>query len=217
MKSITVYQKDLKAVSLAMALKDLRYYLCGVLIESNGPETRLVATDGHRLHAVQHKTQDNCPVSELVSFIVPVDMVKACIKAKSSSRHQLAEITFHVEGAKITAELPDRTTITAFAVEGKFPDYCRVLSFPFESFTNEAACYNAEYLLDADQALRDYLEINKKRNHGLGICQRGSGSGVLASGGFVAIIMPLRVEPTKGYPVGLSSPLVGVEPLRSVA
>lgn len=217
MKSVTVYQKDLKAVSLAMALKDLRYYLCGVLIESNGPETRLVATDGHRLHAIQHKTQDNCPVSELVSFIVPVDMVKACIKAKSSNRHQLAEITFHVEGAKITAELPDRTTISAFAVEGKFPDYCRVLSLPFESFTNEAASYNAEYLLDADQALRDYLEISKKHNHGLGICQRGSGSGVLASGGFVAIIMPLRVEPTKGYPVGLSSPLVGVEPLRSVA
>lgn len=217
MKSITIYQKDLKAVSLAMSLKDVRYYLCGVLIESNGPETRLVATDGHRLHAVQHKTQDNCPTSELVSFIVPADMVKTCLKAKHPNRNATPEITFYLEGALITAILPDRTTITAPRVEGKFPDYCRVLNFPFESFTNEAACYNAAYLADADQALRDYLEITKKQNHGLGICQRGSASGVLASGGFVAVIMPLRAEPTKGYPVGLASPLVGVEPLRSVA
>jgi hypothetical protein len=217
MRSITVFQKDLKAVSHAMALKDLRYYLCGVLIESNGAETRLVATDGHRLHAVQHKTQDNCPVSELVSFIVPVDMVKACLKAKHPNRNQMPEITFNIEGAKITAELPDCTTITAFAVEGKFPDYCRVLNFPFESFTNEAACYNPEYLVDADQALRDYLELTKKQNHGLGIAQRGSGSGVLASGGFVAIIMPLRADPVKGFAFGLASPLQSPEPLKAVA
>jgi DNA polymerase III sliding clamp (beta) subunit (PCNA family) len=31
-----VLQKDLKAVSLAMAVKDIRYYLQGVLFESNG-------------------------------------------------------------------------------------------------------------------------------------------------------------------------------------
>ena len=48
-----VLQKDLKAISLAMAVKDIRYYLQGVLFESNGAFTRLVATDGHRLHMVQ--------------------------------------------------------------------------------------------------------------------------------------------------------------------
>jgi len=217
MRSITVFQKDLKAVSHAMALKDIRYYLCGVLIQSNGAETRLVATDGHRLHAVQHIGQDNKLIQEPVSVILPLEMVKTCIKAKSAKYNHCPQITFHIDGSQIEAALPDGSSIKSFAVEGKFPDYCRVLNFPFESFTNEAACYNPEYLLDADQALRDYLELTKKQTHGLGIAQRGSGSGVLASGGFVAIIMPLRADPVKGFAFGLASPLQSPEPLKAVA
>ena len=210
MKStITVYQKDLKAVAHAMATKDVRYYLCGVLIESNAAETRLVATDGHRIHAVQHIGQDNKAIQQPVSVIVPADMVKACIKAKSKNAY--AEIHFYIDGSQIEAALPDGSSIKNSAVDGKFPDYCRIFSLPLDTFTNEAAVFNPAYLVDADQALKDYLQINKTASHGLGIAQRGQSVGILASGGFAAAIMPMRSEPCKGFPVGLALPLKSPE------
>ena len=76
-----INQKDLRAVSLAMAVKDIRYYLQGVYIEANGAETRLIATDGHRLHMVIQ--EESGPVVEPVTFIMPADMVKKCLTAKA--------------------------------------------------------------------------------------------------------------------------------------
>jgi DNA polymerase-3 subunit beta len=215
--SITVFQKDLKAVAHAMATKDVRYYLCGVLIQSNAAETRLVATDGHRLHAVQHIGQDNKMIQEPVSVILPLEMVKTCIKAKVARHNHCPEITFYIDGSQIEAALPDGTSIKSFAVDGKFPDYCRILSFPMETFTNEAAAFNPSYLVDADQGLRDYLELNKSQSHGLSMAQRGTSVGILASGGFVAAVMPTRAEMCKGFAVGLGKPLQAPEAIKQAA
>lgn len=205
--TVSIRQKDLKAVAHAMATKDVRYYLCGVLIETNAAETRIVATDGHRLHAVQHIGQDNKAIQEPTSFIMPLDMVKACIKAKVPKRQSCPKIYLYVDGSQIEAALPDGSSIKNTAIDGKFPDYCRILSMPLDSFTNEAAAYNPHYLVDADQGLRDYLEISKTVNHALAIAQRGNAVGILASAGFVAAIMPMRSEMVKGYPLGLGSAL----------
>ena len=46
---ITIDRNALKAVSRFAAIKDIRYYLQGVLIESTPLQTRLAATDGHTL------------------------------------------------------------------------------------------------------------------------------------------------------------------------
>lgn len=51
MTTIIIPQHAIHAVSFAMGNKDIRYYLNGMLIEHNGAETRMIATNGHRLHA----------------------------------------------------------------------------------------------------------------------------------------------------------------------
>lgn len=39
---ITISQNAIQAVAYAMAVKDIRYYLNGMLLQHNGQETRLV-------------------------------------------------------------------------------------------------------------------------------------------------------------------------------
>ena len=52
MHSLKVKISDIRAVSFAMAKKDLRFVLNGMLVETNGADVRLVCCDGHRLHGV---------------------------------------------------------------------------------------------------------------------------------------------------------------------
>ena len=186
---ITVPQSAIKAVSYAMAVKDIRYYLNGMLLQHNGQETRLIATDGHRLHAgiVKHKGGELLP--EIVQAIIPDALVKTMLKAKAkASKHVTKEIVITIEGDNINADLFDGTSVSAKAIDGKFPDYSRVIP---DKFSGEAAQFNPTYLADAEagaQAWGDMKNIKPTFNH------NGTSSGFLAIDGFVAVVMTCRAN-----------------------
>jgi DNA polymerase-3 subunit beta len=208
MTSFEINQKDLKAVSHAMATNDIRYYLNGVLIEHNGAETRIVATDGHRMHMVIQENKGL--VVAPVEFIIPADMVKKCITAKASRQDKSPKIVITYDNGKISARLPDGSEIVQFATDGKFPDYRRIIP-QLDGSAPEISVFNIDYVADAIKGFCDYAEIKGKTKPSIGLRPRGNSSGVLCVDNYLAVVMPMRGEISPMPAPKFSQPLQSIE------
>lgn len=123
-KKITLPQKDLKSLLLsvqyAMAQQDVRYYLNGVLLIIEDNKLKVVATDGHRLAYNsgiidgQHEKQE---------IILPRKAVMELSKLLADGEENI-ELEFSQQQVK--ASFSGITLITK-VIEGKFPDYERVI------------------------------------------------------------------------------------------
>ncbi len=111
----------LENTSFAMAQQDVRYYLNGMLFEVDPQYLRVVATDGHRL-AMETLTMENA-IDEAQQLILPRKGVME-LNRLLTEEEQAIHLTFgqnHIR-AKVT-----EFTFTSKLVDGKFPDYNRVL------------------------------------------------------------------------------------------
>jgi DNA polymerase III subunit beta len=108
-------------VHFAMAVHDIRYYLNGILFIAEGSQLTLVATDGHRL-ALAQSTLDS-PISAKQEVILPRKTVlelQRLLKDNDSAiemRFANNQAKFMFSGMEFVTKL----------VEGKFPDYNRVI------------------------------------------------------------------------------------------
>ena len=123
--SITITQAELRelldATSFAMAQQDVRYYLNGMLFEVGTDFLRVVATDGHRL--AMETLNLASTVQETQQLILPRKGIMELARLLSDEGGDI-ELTFgqnHIRAA-IT-----EFTFTSKLVDGKFPDYNRVL------------------------------------------------------------------------------------------
>ena len=120
----SVPQKTLKAllsqVSFAMAVHDIRYYLNGILFVAEGKQLSLVATDGHRLAFSSATLDVEVPRQEV---ILPRKTVLE-MQRLLSDKEGAIEMQFAGNQAKFSFE--DMEFVTKL-VEGKFPDYNRVI------------------------------------------------------------------------------------------
>lgn len=213
---ISIKQTDLKAVSLAMSQKDIRYYLMGVNIEHNGQETRLVATDGHRLHAVVIENGGETLVDP-VSFIMPLDLVKKCVSAKANRQDREPRIEIDYDQGRITATLPDGSQVSQMATDGRFPDYTRRIPRSESITAPEAAHFNPEYVADAIKGYAIFMGLSGKNTPSLGLNPQGSRAGFLSANGFTAVVMPMRGELSGNPDVRLSMPIKSPVKLQAVA
>ncbi len=120
----SVPQKTLKdllnQVSFAMAVHDIRYYLNGILFVAEGKQLSLVATDGHRLAFASATLDVEVPRQEV---ILPrktvIEMQRLLSDAEGAIEMQFAnnQAKFSFGGMEFVSKL----------VEGKFPDYNRVI------------------------------------------------------------------------------------------
>ena len=120
----SVPQKTLKdllgQVSFAMAVHDIRYYLNGILFVAEGKQLSLVATDGHRLAFASATLDVEVPRQEV---ILPrktvIEMQRLLSEAEGVIEMQFAnnQAKFSFGGMEFVTKL----------VEGKFPDYNRVI------------------------------------------------------------------------------------------
>jgi len=122
----TVSKELLKAMlhntNFAMAQQDVRYYLNGMLIEVSTDHLRVVATDGHRL-AMQ--TEDlKAGVSETTGVIVPRKGILELSRLLSEGDEE--DVTVILGSNHVRATMAN-FTFTYKLVDGKFPDYNRVL------------------------------------------------------------------------------------------
>ena len=110
----------LNQVSFAMAVHDIRYYLNGILFVAEGKQLSLVATDGHRLAFTSALLDVEVPKQEV---ILPRKTVIEMQRLLSDGDGNI-EMQFANNKAKFTFEGMEFITKL---VEGKFPDYNRVI------------------------------------------------------------------------------------------
>jgi DNA polymerase III subunit beta len=123
-KTLTLPQKALKdalrLVQFAMAVQDIRYYLNGVLFSVDKDTLRVVATDGHRLsYASQQLEGDHGNVEAILPRKTVLELIK--LLSDNDDPVSLAigtnQARFSFSGIEIVSKI----------VEGKFPDYAKVV------------------------------------------------------------------------------------------
>lgn len=180
---MNIPRNALKAVSLAMGLRDPRFYLNGMLIQCSGRTVRLVATDGNRLHMLD--LPQNVPCPPLVEgMIIPRAMVDWALK--NSKPGQSVQVT--TDGATVTIAAGG-AGMSGAAVDGRYPDYDRIL--PRGIPTGEVAQFDPQYVSDAYAAVKELARKGEPlfpslRHNGT------YGAATVAYERFLAVIMPLR-------------------------
>jgi len=107
-------------VQYAMAQQDIRYYLNGLLVVVEDRQLKLVATDGHRLAYASLKLNAELPRQEA---IVPRKTVLELVKLLADSDEEV-----RIELSTTQAAFSFGTVeVVSKLVDGKFPDYTRVI------------------------------------------------------------------------------------------
>ncbi|MDG2442217.1 MAG: DNA polymerase III subunit beta [Luminiphilus sp.] len=115
----SVVKRLIDRTAFAMAQQDVRYYLNGMLLELKAGRLRMVATDGHRLAL--------CTANEAVStgdaaIIIPRKGVLELSRLLDTDESiRLVIGSNHIRAAN------QQFTFTSKLVDGKFPEYERVL------------------------------------------------------------------------------------------
>jgi DNA polymerase-3 subunit beta len=123
-EAIRVPQKTLKRllqlVQFAMASQDIRYYLNGMLLALAGRQLRVVATDGHRLSYAETQIETEAEAREV---IIPRKTVLELSKLLGDVDDAVA---LRIGSNQVTIGL-SATELVTKVVDGKFPDYQRVI------------------------------------------------------------------------------------------
>ncbi len=116
------FKRLIERTSFAMAQQDVRYYLNGMLFELSSGQLRLVATDGHRL-AMATFTNDAVAVDGQSQVILPRKGVVELSRLLMNEDDNAAIVVGNNHIQVITQDF----TFTSKLIDGKFPDYERVL------------------------------------------------------------------------------------------
>ena len=123
--NFTIPQQELHALlrhtAFAMAQQDVRYYLNGMLLEIADNQLRLVATDGHRL--ALNQTVIHASQQEHMQVIAPY---RAIMELTRLVKDVDTLLSVHIDHQYMRI-LCDDFIFTSKLVEGRFPDYRRVI------------------------------------------------------------------------------------------
>ena len=111
----------IERTSFAMAQQDVRYYLNGMLLEVNAGTLRAVATDGHRL--AMCALDAGIASSDKHQVIVPRKGILELARLLANPEELVSIVLGQHHIRATTGEF----TFTSKLVDGKFPDYQRVL------------------------------------------------------------------------------------------
>jgi DNA polymerase-3 subunit beta len=110
----------LSMVHFAMAQQDIRYYLNGMLLVVDGTTVRAVATDGHRLALCEvQKDGASAKIEAIIPRKTILELARLLPDSDDPVRVQMAatQVKFTFGEIELISKL----------VEGKFPDYQRVV------------------------------------------------------------------------------------------
>jgi DNA polymerase-3 subunit beta len=114
------FRKLIDKTHFSMAQQDVRYYLNGMLLETEGKSLRAVATDGHRLALCETELTNRAKSAQQV--IVPRKGVLELQRILGTDGTiELAIGTNHIR-----AQIGD-IRFTSKLIDGRFPEYARVI------------------------------------------------------------------------------------------
>ena len=147
---VQLAQKDVKRllhlVSFSMAQQDIRYYLNGMLIVVDKGHLKAVATDGHRL-AFAEIIISNAEKLTLADQAEKIEVIiprKAISELQKTLRDDDQEVTIEIASNQARFILDDLEILSKL-IEGRFPDYQRVIP----QNHNKQIEFNRELLLGA--------------------------------------------------------------------
>jgi len=114
------FKRLLALVQYSMAQQDIRYYLNGLLLIVNGPEMRVIATDGHRLAFASEVLAENLPRSEV---ILPRKTVLELSRQLADNDESLEIVLTPTQAQFRFGDIE----LVSKLIDGKFPDYERVI------------------------------------------------------------------------------------------
>lgn len=138
--TLNVSQRNLKRLiektAFAMAQQDVRYYLTGMLFEVSQNQLRTVTTDGHRL-ALFDASAEAAPTDK-IQVIVPrkgVQELQRLLADEDTALHLTfgnnhLQVTLPISSGKKKDDesiMDGFVSFTSKLIDGKFPDYQRVL------------------------------------------------------------------------------------------
>jgi DNA polymerase-3 subunit beta len=126
-ESIDVEREVLKCLlektAFAMAHQDVRYYLNGLLLEIKGDRVVAVATDGHRLakveRALAHGVANDSQIILPRKTVLELNRLLGSAQGQDAIRLDLSEKMFRT--------YVDDTVLTSKLVDGRYPDYEKVI------------------------------------------------------------------------------------------
>ncbi|WP_120513842.1 DNA polymerase III subunit beta [Photobacterium salinisoli] len=122
----------IESTQFSMANQDVRYYLNGMLMETDGKQLRSVATDGHRMAVCTVETESDMPGKQI---ILPRKGVMELMRLLDSPD---AEVVLQIGQSNLRAVV-NNFIFTSKLVDGRFPDYRRVLPQNSSKFL-QASC-----------------------------------------------------------------------------
>jgi DNA polymerase-3 subunit beta len=141
--SFSVATEDLRYLinrtAFAMAHQDVRYYLNGMLFELTTDHLRSVATDGHRLATCQVEAKIHQGFTEELSKVI-LPRKGVLELARLINETETDEVAVRLWANRIEAVI-DHFTFGSKLIEGKFPDYGRVIP---KNPTKRVVCDRAE-------------------------------------------------------------------------
>ena len=164
-QTITVSQEVLgrliEKTHFSMAQQDVRYYLNGLLLETDGSTIRAVATDGHRL-ALSQAELDGASLDQQ-QVIVPRKGVLELQRLMSGD----GDLNIELGANHVRIEL-ESIRFTSKLIDGRFPEYERVI--PKES-SNELMADRGEFR----GALQRTAILSNEKYRGIRLVIRDSG------------------------------------------
>lgn len=131
--SFNLPEADFKSLisrtAFAMAQQDVRYYLNGLLFEVSAEKLNLIATDGHRMALSEFV--HHFDVRDALSVIIPRKGILELLRLLSSEDEMIA-VHMNMNHIHISHS---HFQFTSKLIDGKFPDYKRVLPKSVDKFT----------------------------------------------------------------------------------
>ncbi len=150
----------LERTQFAMAQQDVRYYLNGLLLEAKEGRLRSVATDGHRLALCEIELGSG-ESGEVEGVIVPR---KGVIEMSRVLADAGEEVRVGIGGQAVRVS-SEEVRLTSKLIDGKFPDYRRVI--PREEECSRRAEGNREAL---KQSLSRVAILSNEKYRAVRLC-----------------------------------------------
>lgn len=163
-------ERQMDAVSHAMAVSDVRFYLNGMLLHIIGDELIAVASDGHRL---ARYVMPGLPPGDDIACIVPRQAAIEMVKALRTTGEKQVTLRLGTNSVQLDFGAMRFTTKT---IEGRYADYTRVIPHQFA-----AECTVGRTALSA-AIQRVGLASTDEKYHGMAITSTDSGLALSSTG-----------------------------------
>ncbi len=171
---------QIRAAIHTAAEKEIRYYLNGVLIEGESTYTRVVSTEGHIASVQGYKVEN----TGTAVFILPQATAKMI-----SAKDKFCEFTSDDDG-KTWSMITNSVNVNFLPVDGKFPDWRRIVPKPKYDIEQNPSQFDPELLIRFSKAakiLGQKTVIVTHNNNGAALVSIGLTN-------YVGVIIPLTLK-----------------------